>query len=265
MSPPGISVESPYRLPMDGSVALARTLGPLVVAALGVCLVGFGGTITLGANAQVTPAATTQGEVLDVETERILVRTDDWDYRRGDQDTHYVHRVTARYRYEVDGETYVGERLGRPDPLTVEAGPAARTYASDLRTADGVTVYYDPANPGRSYLRATYPVWWLLAHTVGWALLLGLVAVDAYGVASWFRGLVDEVPVAGARTPLGTAAALPVYAGVWYLALVPWYWLLDRGDPGGFGLAPLGLVILLGLAWVALQANAWLRAWADAG
>ncbi len=241
---------------------LGRALAPLVVAALGVCLVGVGGVMTLEANAQVTPVATTQGEVLDVQTDRVLIREDDLDNR---QDSHYVYEVTARYRYEVGGETYVGDRLARPDPLVVEAGTAARTYASELRTAGDVTVYYGPDNPARSYLRATYPVWWLLAHTVGWALLLGLVALDAYGVATRLRGLVADVSVAGARTPLGTTAALPVYAGVWYLALVPWYWLLDRGDPGGFGLMPVAVASLLVVVWVGLQANAWLRAGTDTG
>ncbi len=238
---------------------LARALAPPLIAALAVCLVGFGGVLTLNANAQVTPAETTQGEVVSVGVERLNVARDD------DRRKHYVYEIDVRYRYEVGDESYVGDRLARPDTLRVEAEGAARTYRSELQAADGVTVYYDPARPERSYLRATYPVRWLLAHTVGWALLLGLVARDTYGVASWCRGLVADLPVVGARTPLGTAAALPVYAVVWYLALVPWWWHLDRGDPGGFGFAPVAAAVLLVVVWAGFQVNAWLHHWADTG
>ncbi|MBB2494914.1 DUF3592 domain-containing protein [Aquipseudomonas ullengensis] len=92
----------------------------------------------------------------------------------------YLAKV--EYTYEVDGQRYTGNRLS---PWKVMASANARIVLQaqmqgiDIDSAGGVTVYYNPRKPTKSYLIRSGPI----KQTV--TLLAGVAPLIAY---AWYFG-----------------------------------------------------------------------------
>ena len=86
----------------------------------------------------------------------------------------------VRYRYEVDGTWYRGERIAFESQLKTNPNSAGRTRAK-LVAGSRVAVYYDPKAPDRSVLWATISFSDIIFATSGVAagLLMVLLTLGA--------------------------------------------------------------------------------------
>ena len=62
-------------------------------------------------------------------------------------------RAEVRYRYEVDGQRYEGDRIRWDDPADFGKYTRARKILDRYRCGSVVSVHYDPARPGVSVLQ----------------------------------------------------------------------------------------------------------------
>jgi hypothetical protein len=72
-----------------------------------------------------------------------------------------LYRAAVTYRYQVDGRTFTGDRLGL-DEVETSSEPHARHVSERFKSGAPVTVYYDPANPALAILQpGIRPASWL--------------------------------------------------------------------------------------------------------
>ncbi len=90
-----------------------------------------------------------------------------------------IHRVYLEYEYEVDGKAYTSDRVALFDNQFATRDIAVR-YADEHPLGREVTVFYDPAAPGRSALA-------LSGGAISPALILwgGLIVVSL-GASAYF-------------------------------------------------------------------------------
>lgn len=80
-----------------------------------------------------------------------------------------AHAPVVRYRYEVNGRSYEGERIALGPPRSGSLASAEATLATYLDN-EHVMVYYDPENPAKA----------VLERGVGGGVIFGIVLLGAF-------------------------------------------------------------------------------------
>lgn len=93
-----------------------------------------------------------------------------------------LFKPKVRYRYEVDSQFYIGERLSRHHPGRTLRG-VAETEVEDLPQGTNVTVHYDPANPSEAVLRKSDTIGAIQAISAG--LAIGLTSFAIFIISVW--------------------------------------------------------------------------------
>lgn len=97
------------------------------------------------------------------------------------------------YEYEVDGQTYTGERVRFFQWVTFgdEETAEARAWVSERVLGDEVTVYYDPTNPERSVLYRDLNGGQTTLRLAGWSVGVCILLSPAFlfvGYLLFLRG-----------------------------------------------------------------------------
>jgi hypothetical protein len=140
----------------------------LIVALLlfGLLFGGFGlYNYNVGMKSASWPAA--QGKIISSRVEST----------RKDQETNF--RASVRYRYSIQGVSYIGTRITASDVLHRNRG-SAEDILGNYPVAKDVKVYYDPAQPATSVLKVGLPknVYILLATTLGCLFLAAAITIS---------------------------------------------------------------------------------------
>ncbi|WP_167594366.1 DUF3592 domain-containing protein [Corallococcus coralloides] len=112
---------------------------------------------------------TVQGRVLEMAVEMGYSKSRYW-------------RVKARYAYEVDGQSYVGETLSNETPRELllwnpQPSPALTRYVERYPVGSTVTVRYNPKEPRRSLLEVNPDAARGPALAAGIALLVAVLSL----------------------------------------------------------------------------------------
>lgn len=150
-------------------------VAPVVVVAVGFGLAVLWFAVTLSRMRwEASRWPTVRGEIVDASVESFL----DW------RDTDYAgrsrksYRSSVVYRYEVNGQRYLGDRIVLAVRTSASFTALARGTARQYPVGAEVDVHYNPKNPGESVLYP-YTRWhWLL-----WAIAAGLFGL-AWAIAT---------------------------------------------------------------------------------
>lgn len=140
--------------------------------------------------------------------------------RRGSESTNYAAKVD--HRYEVEGQTYVGDHVY---PLEVSSSnrSAAQRTINRFQVGDTVTAYYNPSDPSESflvkepdffpYIFAMFP---MLFVVIGLSILLAgpRPAKDDVAPRPAIEGFFELSPDAGLSRRL---KAVVLVTGLWWL------------------------------------------------
>lgn len=168
----------------------AWSLNRMMMGAAGVAgglLVAIGAFETAGQLSEISEARgwpSTEGRI---EASEVAVRSEQ---RVRSTRHHYSPRV--RYRYTVNGQSFVGDRIwlsGERELDAVEAGRVVRSYP----VGSAVQVFYAPDDPGRATLRAAVdPLPLIMWFAFGCGFL---------GLGAWFRTRVRREAISPTPPP----------------------------------------------------------------
>ncbi len=87
-----------------------------------------------------------------------------------------------RYRYQVGGQTYQGERIAAGSPTGLSSRAEAEAVLAPYPVGRRVTVYYNPRNPAEAVLEPGR------AESLGMLLLGGLLFLALAAWLAWGQG-----------------------------------------------------------------------------
>ena len=101
----------------------------------------------------------------------------------GGKDNNYA--VDVHYTYQIGDSVLHGTNV-RVWDMTFNYRSAAEHYLKDINTGDTVQVFYNPAQPGQSYLDSAYPLAPVCFMLLG-ALISGAASVFYQRIAKFFH------------------------------------------------------------------------------
>lgn len=138
---------------------------------IGLGLIGYGTyAIRKGLASKNWPQVT--GEILSAEIESIE--------RQTDNGANTFHQLEVSYRYEVDGQVYLGDQLRISSPIVYLESEfkRAQTHLSRYKIGAKVPVRYNPDDQTKSTLETGYnKLLWLF---IGGGILFCSVAIGLY-------------------------------------------------------------------------------------
>jgi hypothetical protein len=130
---------------------------------------------------------------------------------------------SVRYRYEVDGRKYTGDRMGTfvmggRDNIDSWHGEMSQRLSAAVHDKKPITVFVDPSDPSRSMIDNTIR-WNLLAMALPFALGFGGVGVGA--LFFMVKSLLPSRPKAQPTRPSRGLAARWFFTFMWNVISVP--------------------------------------------
>ncbi len=193
-------------------------------------------------------------------------------------------RATARYRYEVDGESYENERVALHD-MSDNIGKFQRERGEELKRllkqGKPITAYVNPANPTEAILfrdlrpgmLALKAVFALVFGAIGFGIIGGAI-MAAFGWGGKKQANASQDPPAEPwlakeewrtgriRTSAASAWGALIMAGFWNLISMPvFYMAATDGDAEWYVLLVVGIFPLIGVVLIATACYLGLHYW----
>ncbi len=140
------------------------------VLILGIAFAAIGGFLTYESYSLTTNAEETVGVVEDtwIDSETETRRRD------GERRTETYYYPMVNYTYEVDGEEHNNDNLEPGGRRGHSSRSSAEEVLEDFEEGEEVTVYYNPENPGESFLIPTrFPLVPLIFFILGVLMVIG--------------------------------------------------------------------------------------------
>lgn len=102
-----------------------------------------------------------------------------------------TYRVTAEYRYDVDGKEYIGKRVGYGDEASDNIGSWHEDHFAELdgarKSGERVLAWVDPKNPANAVIDRSLR-WGMMLFLVPFAVLFSAVSLGAlWGLVGIWR------------------------------------------------------------------------------
>lgn len=120
-------------------------------------------------------AAADSWEERPAVVERVSVELDSSGGSGSARETDY--EVVVEYRYEVDGESYTGDRYQVAQDLQASTAQEAERLAQEYRDQPEIRVFVDPQNPRASVMEQGGAFYAWMTCVFGWAMLVSAIYV----------------------------------------------------------------------------------------